>query len=102
MFGSGASPDGSTMPNLAASSISSALQPDLIDRIYESAFIPELWPAVLRDISEVAGARTGFMFVSRGDIHKWAASNQAGTDGVPISWRERTAHPKRTRSTYHR
>ena len=24
------------------------MQPDLVDRIYESAFNPELWPAVLK------------------------------------------------------
>jgi DNA-binding NarL/FixJ family response regulator len=31
----------------------------LIDRIYECAFVPDLWPGVLDDLSEIASARGG-------------------------------------------
>lgn len=37
----------------------------LIDRIYEAALVPELWPHVLTDISLSAGFRGGFVFAVR-------------------------------------
>ena len=58
------------------------MAPDLVDRIYESAFVPELWPTVLGELSDIAGARAGFLFVSRGDIHSWTSSTQVGIDAI--------------------
>jgi DNA-binding CsgD family transcriptional regulator len=54
----------------------------LIDRIYECAFVPELWPDILRDLAEIAVARAGFLFISNGDIHHWAASTAIGTEAL--------------------
>lgn len=36
---------------------------DLVDRIYEAAFVPELWPAVLEKASLVSSSATGTIFV---------------------------------------
>jgi DNA-binding CsgD family transcriptional regulator len=58
------------------------MESDLVDRIYESAFVPELWPAVLAELSEIAGARTGFLFVSRSEIHNWTSSNKIGVEAL--------------------
>ena len=35
------------------------LQPDLIDRIYECSFVPELWPGVLDTLAHLVDARGG-------------------------------------------
>ncbi len=59
-----------------------AMDPDLIDRIYESAFVPELWPRVLGDLAAIADAHIGFMFVSRGAIHNWTSSNPLAFEWV--------------------
>lgn len=58
------------------------MNPLLIDRIYECAFVPEFWPDVLNDLAGIAAARVGFLFVSNGDIHHWAASTGIGTDAL--------------------
>jgi DNA-binding CsgD family transcriptional regulator len=47
----------------------------LIDRIYESAFVPDAWPEVLVDCAKIAKARGGWMFVSNGDVRRWSASH---------------------------
>jgi hypothetical protein len=31
----------------------------LVDRIYECAFIPELWPQILAELTHLGGARSG-------------------------------------------
>lgn len=41
-----------------------AVNPLLIERIYEAAVLPDLWPAVLQDVSDLVGAR-GATIVSR-------------------------------------
>jgi DNA-binding CsgD family transcriptional regulator len=54
----------------------------LIDRIYECAFAPELWPGVLDDLAKIADARGGFLFTANGDVRSWiaSASLQAGME----------------------
>jgi hypothetical protein len=52
---------------------------ELTDRIYECAFVPELWPEVLRELADIAAARAGFLFVSNGDIHRWKSSTTVGS-----------------------
>ena len=37
----------------------SAIQDGLADRIYEAAFLPEMWPDVLEHVADVAGAASG-------------------------------------------
>jgi DNA-binding CsgD family transcriptional regulator len=54
--------------------------PRLIDRIYECSFVPELWPDVLDELAKIATARAGFLFLSNGDIHHFAASSEIGTE----------------------
>jgi DNA-binding CsgD family transcriptional regulator len=56
--------------------------PALVDRIYECAFAPELWPGVLGELSTIATARAGFLFISNGRIHDWASSTQVGVDAI--------------------
>ncbi len=55
---------------------------EVIDRIYESAFVPELWPRVLGDMADIAGARAAFLFVTRDDAHHVTASSEAGVQAL--------------------
>lgn len=49
----------------------------LVDRIYEAAVVPELWPGVLHDIAELAGCFGGIIFTTtaRG-ITRWTGSDE--------------------------
>jgi DNA-binding CsgD family transcriptional regulator len=55
-----------------------AMDPHLIDRIYECCFAPDLWPGVLGDLAGIATARAGFLFLSNGPIHHFASSTEIG------------------------
>jgi DNA-binding CsgD family transcriptional regulator len=46
----------------------------LIDRIYECAFVPELWPSVLDELAKIAEARGGFLFAANKEVRNWTAS----------------------------
>ena len=46
---------------------------DLIDRIYESSVVPELWPRVLDEIATMIEAHGGLLFSARKALH-WTAS----------------------------
>jgi DNA-binding CsgD family transcriptional regulator len=46
---------------------------ELIDRIYECAVVPELWPSVLDDLAELTDARGGLLFSARKQLC-WTAS----------------------------
>jgi hypothetical protein len=50
------------------------MEQELIDRIYECAFIPELWLGVLDELAKIAGARGGFLFAANKEVQKWTAS----------------------------
>jgi hypothetical protein len=50
------------------------MDPLLIDRIYESSFVPELWPGVLDELGRIAEATGGTLFITRADIQYWTAS----------------------------
>jgi DNA-binding CsgD family transcriptional regulator len=52
----------------------------LIDRIYECSFVPELWPSVLGELAKIATARVGFLFLSNGDIHDFMSSTEIGKE----------------------
>ena len=54
----------------------------LIDRIYEAVFIPELWSGVLGDMAKIATASTAYLFVSKGEIHRWAGMTPASTEAL--------------------
>ena len=50
------------------------MKTDLIDRIYESAFVPELWPEVLDGLAALTDSRGGLLFSARDRVLKWTAS----------------------------
>lgn len=72
---------------------------DLIDRIYECAFVPESWPEILGELATIATARAGFLFISNGDIHQFKASTNIGTEVIgPLvssGWMARSERFKR-------
>lgn len=47
---------------------------NLIDRIYECSFVPELWPGVLDELAEITDARGGVLFSVRDRVLNWTAS----------------------------
>jgi hypothetical protein len=51
-----------------------SVKTELIDRIYESSFVPELWPGVLDDLAQLTGSRGGLLFSARDRVLKWTAS----------------------------
>ncbi|MGH6793713.1 MAG: helix-turn-helix transcriptional regulator, partial [Methylocella sp.] len=52
------------------------MDPELVDRIYESSFVPELWPGVLREVGRIAEAGAS-LFITNGDVTSWTASPNA-------------------------
>lgn len=51
-------------------------QEGLIDRIYEAAVVPELWPRVLHDISLLSGCLGGVLFTTAvREITRWTSSD---------------------------
>lgn len=46
----------------------------LIDRIYESSFVPELWPGVLDELAHIADARGGLLFAANTKVECWTCS----------------------------
>ncbi|WP_443748224.1 helix-turn-helix transcriptional regulator [Asticcacaulis solisilvae] len=47
---------------------------DLIDRIYECSFVPELWPGVLDELAGIADSRGGLLFSARDKVLNWTSS----------------------------
>jgi DNA-binding CsgD family transcriptional regulator len=62
------------VPFMIAISGQVSVKTDLIDRIYECSFVPELWPGVLDELAELAGSRGGLLFSARDRVLKWTAS----------------------------
>jgi DNA-binding CsgD family transcriptional regulator len=58
------------------------MDPQLVDRIYECAFLPDQWPSALGELAAIATARTGFLFVSKGEIHRFVGSTDLGIEAV--------------------
>ena len=50
---------------------------ELIDRIYECGFVPELWPQVLRDTSKISESAGASLFVTNPDVTAWTASKNS-------------------------
>ena len=57
------------------------MDPQLIDEIYESSFLPERWPGVLGKLADIAGGRGGVLFVTNAEVTndrpgilRWTAS----------------------------
>src|SRR5271155_1803089 len=49
------------------------MDPQIVDRIYECSFVPELWRGVLGGLPPNSEARAGVLFVSPSAIHDPAA-----------------------------
>ena len=47
---------------------------ELIDRIYECSFAPDMWPDVLDELSHLAEAQGGVLFAARERVPRWTAS----------------------------
>ena len=47
----------------------------LIDRVYEAAVVPELWPSVLDDLAVLTDAKGGLLFSVRGKVLSWTATD---------------------------
>ena len=47
---------------------------ELIDRIYECSFVPELWPEVLDKLATLVDARGGQLFAVREKTMNWVTS----------------------------
>ena len=50
---------------------------ELVDRIYECSFVPELWPEVLRDTSKLSQSAGASLYVTNPDVTAWTASKNA-------------------------
>ncbi len=55
---------------------------ELVDRIYECAFAPELWAGVLDELARMADARGGVLFTANGKVGilRWTASSRLHAD----------------------
>lgn len=58
--------------------------PDLIDDIYEAAFIPEKWEGVLENLGQIAGCTRNFMFVTNGEHAYGAVSTREAREATRI------------------
>jgi DNA-binding CsgD family transcriptional regulator len=57
----------------------------LVDRIYECAFVPDLWPEILAKLTQLGGAMSGWLYISDGNAVRWSASSQeARADLKPL------------------
>jgi DNA-binding CsgD family transcriptional regulator len=63
-----------------------SVNPELIDRIYECSFAPELWPKVLGEVGRVSEAGASLFITNEGRI-SWTASKFAH-EGTAICVRE--------------
>ena len=50
------------------------VDPELVDRIYECSFVPELWPRVLDELAQIADAVGGVLLTANTKVLKWVAS----------------------------
>ena len=50
------------------------MKTELIDRIYECSFVPELWPGVLDDLAALMQGKGGVLFAMRDKVLKWESS----------------------------
>ncbi|MGH6813092.1 MAG: helix-turn-helix transcriptional regulator, partial [Methylocella sp.] len=53
------------------------MDPELVDRIYESSFVPELWPGILGALAQIVGAGDGSLMISGAHMPLWTSSPNA-------------------------
>ena len=51
------------------------MKTELIDRIYECSFVPDLWPGVLDELAQLTGSRGGLLFSARDRVLQWTSSD---------------------------
>jgi DNA-binding CsgD family transcriptional regulator len=56
---------------------SKSTESELIDRIYECGFVPELWPQVLKDTSKISESAGASLFVTNPEVTAWTASKNS-------------------------
>lgn len=49
---------------------------EIIDRIYECSFVPELWPDVLDELAQLTDASGGLLFAVREKVLNWTSSSE--------------------------
>jgi hypothetical protein len=59
---------------LANDPAAKGMDSQLIDRIYESSFVPEHWPGVLDELGRTAEATGGSLFITKAEVLYWTAS----------------------------
>ncbi len=47
---------------------------DFTDRIYEAAFVPDLWPAILKDLADMTESKGGLLLSTKHKALNWTAS----------------------------
>src|SRR5262245_24470670 len=64
----------------------------LVDRIYEAAVLPELWPSVLEDLNEIGEGYATFLFSFTDRLEKWISSARGGyaADYFAENWPTKT------------
>jgi DNA-binding CsgD family transcriptional regulator len=71
----------------------------LVDRIYECAFVPDLWPEILAELVQLDGGLSAWLCISNGNVLRWAASSEeARSDLRPLmdsGWIPRSERFKR-------
>ncbi len=70
----------------------------VVDQIYEAAVIPELWPAVLDQISTIPDAVGGILFATDLRATRWVASDGIADifdKFIAGGWMERNPRPQR-------
>ena len=82
------------------------MDPQLVDRIYESSFLPELWPQVLGELADLAGGRGGVLFVANPEvgIFRWCGSARIREDleaYVAGGWVHRDLRQERVSTSRH-
>lgn len=68
------------------------MEEDLVDRIYEAAVLPDLWPGVLDRLNEVGGGYATFLFTASLHGAKWVGSARGayGAEYIAEGWPART------------
>jgi DNA-binding CsgD family transcriptional regulator len=87
-----------------AKSANGSMDLQLIDKIYESSFVPEVWPGVLDELGLIAEGTGGSLYITKADVQYWAASpgaRERAERGVTQGWFRRGQFAGRTFSARH-
>ena len=55
---------------------SATVESELIDRIYESSFVPELWPGILDELGRIAETPGGSLFITKAEVQYWTSARE--------------------------